>query len=429
MIKTLFLAVLEISLNASPIVVLFALLAPLLNRRYAAKWKYWIWIILALRLLMPLGSSASVSPVVIDLPSQITTPLTGHSDTESVFTSGEQVEVSDVPGDEAELSAKMGTKRMPVDISLLDLAAVVWLFGGLTILFVHGLGYAHFKRQIIQNGVPAKDEAISRILQQLSEELQIRRNIEVTKYSQATSPLIVGFIHPILVIPDEAYSQEELYFILKHELVHLKRHDTYYKLLLLVVNALHWFNPVVWFMRKEATMDMELSCDEYVVRGMNFESRKAYVETLLSALDRQYEWRFFLTTQFYGGKKVLEKRFRNILTGAKKKNGLSLVICAAVLTLTLGSLVGCSIKETASEEISSENTETEYSAGTVNTDVGTLRVREEADSDAKVIGLLPDGAEVTIVGNTGEFYRIYLLEDEDIVEGYVRKEYIEVDVE
>ena len=425
MINTLFLTVLEISLAASPIIVLFALLAPLINKRCAAKWKYWIWIILSLRLLMPFGGNASVSPVVIDIPSQITMPLMGHSDTESVLTSGEQMEVPDIPEDEADLSTKVWTKRMTVDISLLDLTAVVWLLGGLVILLVHGLGYVHFKRRVIRNGVPAKDETVSRELRQLTEELQIRQKIGVMKYSQATSPLIMGFIHPILVIPDETYSQEELYFILKHELVHLKRHDTYYKLFLLVVNALHWFNPLVWYMRKEATVDMELSCDENVIWGMNLESRKAYVETLLSALDRQYEWRFFLTTQFYGGKKVMEKRFRNILTGAKKKNGLSLVICAAVLTLTLGSLVGCSIKETASEEISVENTETEYSAGTVN--VETLRVREEADSDAKAIGLLPDGAEVTIVEESGEFYRIYLLEDDDTIEGYVRKEYIEVE--
>ena len=259
MIKNLFLTVLEISLTAGPIVLLFVLLAPLLNRRYAAKWKYWLWIILVFRLFVPFGKSISVSSVVIDIPSQITMPLMSQGAAESVLTSdmevgvsdipGGEAEVSDIPGDAVELSAKMWTEEMSVDISLLDLTAVIWLFGGLTILFVHGLGYAHFKRQIIQNGVPAKGEAISRELQQLSEELQIRRKIEVTKYSQATSPLIVGFIHPILVIPDEAYSQEELYFILKHELVHLKRHDTYYKLLLLAVNALHWFNPVVWFMR------------------------------------------------------------------------------------------------------------------------------------------------------------------------------------
>lgn len=425
MIKTLFLAVLEISLTASPIVVLFVLWAPHINKRYAAKWKYWIWIILALRLLIHFGKSAPVSPVVIDIPSQVTTPLMSHDAAESVLTLGEQVEVSDMPGEEAELSGKVRPKRMSVDISLLDLIAVVWLLGGLSILSVHGLGYAHFKGRIIQNGESAKDEVILCELQQLAEELQIRRKIGIIRYSQAASPLIIGFIHPILVIPDETYSQEELYFILKHELVHLKRHDTYYKLLLLVVNALHWFNPIVWFMRKEATVDMELSCDENVIWGMNLESRKAYVGTLLSALDRQYAWGTFLTTQFYGGKQVMEKRFKNILMGAKKKNGFSLVVCVAVLTLALGSLMGCSIKETVSEEISVENTEMDYSTGAVN--VETLRVREEPEVDAPVIGLLPNGGEVTITEEDSGFYRILWEQEDGTVEGYVRKEYIEVE--
>lgn len=103
-----------------------------------------------------------------------------------------------------------------------------------------------------------------------------------------------------------------------------------------------------------------------------------------------------------------------------KKNGFSVVVCAVVLTLALGRLVGCSIKETASGE-------DEKSVGTVYTDVGTLRVREEPDRAATVIGLLPNEAEVTILGETDEFYRILLQEEDDTVEGYVRKEFIVVE--
>ena len=112
----------------------------------------------------------------------------------------------------------------------------------------------------------------------------------------------------------------------------------------------------------------------------------------------------------------MKKRFKNILLGTKRKNGFSLVVCTVLLTSALGSLVGCSIKEMASAE-----------KGIVYTDVGALRVRDEADRDATVIGLLPDGAEVTIFGETDEFYRILLEEGDDTTEGYVRKEFIVVD--
>ena len=91
-----------------------------------------------------------------------------------------------------------------------------------------------------------------------------------------------------------------------------------------------------------------------------------------------------------------------------------------MLFRSLGSLVGCSIKETASGE-------DENSVGIVYTDVGSLRVREEPDRDSQVISLLPDGAEVTILGETDEFYRILWQEEDDTGEAYVRKEFIVVE--
>lgn len=438
MIKMLFLSMLEISLATGPIILLLVMLAPFLSSRYAAKWKYWIWIVLAVRLLIPFGKTESEPLLVIDMPRQITTLLVSHDTVESALISGGEAEMLNLHEDEQELSAKMQMPRMSVGITPLDFAAVVWLMGGLAMLSVHGFSYVHFKRQVVRNGVFVEDSSILCLLQQLTEELQIRRKIVIMKYSRAAGPMIIGFIRPILIMPDETYSREELYFILKHELVHMKRHDIYFKLLLLAVNALHWFNPAVWLMRREAAVDMELSCDESVVRGMNLEVRKAYTETLLSALYREYARRIVLSTQFYGGKHVMKKRFKNILVGTKKKNGFSLVVCVAALTLALGSLVGCSIEETstmelseetASEENEIENTETEYSVGTVKTDTGALRVRGESDIDATVIGLLPDGAEVTIMAGENEFYKIIWQQDEedDTIVGYVRKEYVDVE--
>lgn len=389
MIKTLFLSVLGISLAISPIILLLVLLAPVLNKRYAAKWKCWIWMILALRLLVPIGRTVAKPPVVIDIPRQITT----------------------------ELSVMTQTEQQRMDITLLDVAAGVWLVGGLVMLLVHGFSYVHFKRQVRQNGATVDDQSVLCRLQQMTEELQIRHKIEFIKYSQVASPMLVGFVHPNLVMPDEAYCKEGFHFIIKHELLHLKRHDIYFKLLMLVVNAIHWFNPMIWLMRREATMDMELSCDERVVQGMNSASRKAYTESLLSALDKQWARKTFLSTQFYGGKQLMKRRFKNILQGTKKKNGFSLVVCVVILTLAMGSLVGCSVKETVEDAVGIVYVE----------NTGALRVRGEPDRDAIIIGLLPNGAQVTILDEENEFYHILLGEEDDTEEGYVRKEFIVID--
>ena len=112
----------------------------------------------------------------------------------------------------------------------------------------------------------------------------------------------------------------------------------------------------------------------------------------------------------------MKKQFMNILVETKKKNGLPLMVCAILLVLVLGSLVGCSIKETASDE-----------KGTVYTKAYFVRVRGEADRDSQVISFLLDGAEVTILGETDEFYQILFEEEDGTAEGYVRKEFIHVE--
>ena len=162
----------------------------------------------------------------------------------------------------------------------------------------------------------------------------------------------MGFFKPVIVLPKEDYSRDELFFILKHELVHYKRHDIWLKLLLVVAKGIHWFNPVVWMMQREAVIDMEMSCDERVIKNAGYDVKKAYTETLLSTIHRQYAGQTLLSTQFKGGKQIMKKRFKNILSGGKKRNGLLLFTGIAVMTMGLGMLVGCSVGR--SEEHTSE---------------------------------------------------------------------------
>lgn len=86
-----------------------------------------------------------------------------------------------------------------------------------------------------------------------------------------------------------------------------------------MANVAHWFNPLVWIMQKEAAVDMELSCDERVTKDTDYVTRKAYTETLLSTLHKQSSKKTVLSTQFYGGKQIMKKRFKNILAKKRKE--------------------------------------------------------------------------------------------------------------
>ena len=89
------------------------------------------------------------------------------------------------------------------------------------------------------------------------------------------SPMITGLFRPTLLLPHEEYANTDLTVILHHELVHYRRNDLWFKLLLIFANALHWFNPLIYIMVREANKDIEISCDEEVLKGADLQVQKA----------------------------------------------------------------------------------------------------------------------------------------------------------
>lgn len=360
-----FLFLLGISVSIGLIVIALLLLSPFLNKRYAAKWKYLIWIFLALRLVIPFGITNGPD-------------LTNHlSQAKTKAASGPGEKNTDHPADTAtpyrrivvEIPAQMAapiqapSENNHTGITGLDIAVFVWIMGCISFLSVHVISYLHYKRQVAKRGNIAESVQILSQMSQLKRELHIKRAIPVIEYSEAESPMMIGFRKPLLILPKEQYSSEELFFILKHELVHFKRGDVYLKLLFVAANAVHWFNPLIWMMHKQAVIDMELSCDERVTQGTSFAVRKAYTETLLSMLHKRCARRTALSTQFYGGTNVMKKRFQNILMKGRKKNGIFLLIGTVMLTICLGTLLGCSISEGDAKNNNTGNADTEHVSG------------------------------------------------------------------
>lgn len=345
MMTHLFLSVLEISISVSLIVLVLLAAAPFVNKRYAAKWKYWIWLFLALRLVIPF-SGTDVQTVFADLlqrPVQETMESPkGHADEAAGNMTLTRRVIIEIP-EQMAMPIAVQSEKNDIRITAFDIVAMLWMAGSLVCLSAHMFIYLHYKSRLMKKGTLVKDTRLLRRMLKLKRELQIRSTVQVVESPEAASPMIIGLFRPVLILPEEAYSDEELFFILKHELIHLRHRDVYFKLLFVVACAVHWFNPLIWLMQKEAVVDMELYCDESVIQGINYAGRKAYTETLLSTLHRQCAKRTVLSTQFYGGKKIMKKRFKNILSGKGKKNGAVLLFCAIAVTISLGTLIGCSI--------------------------------------------------------------------------------------
>lgn len=127
--------------------------------------------------------------------------------------------------------------------------------------------------------------------------------------------------------------------ILRHELIHWKRKDLWYKFLLLLARSIHWYHPLLWKMAKRANRDLEISCDSEAVREKDMAYRKAYSKMILQEAEKSIQRQAALTTCFTDGKKALQERLVEIMNGNKRKKGMALIALALVLTLTGGCFI------------------------------------------------------------------------------------------
>lgn len=164
------------------------------------------------------------------------------------------------------------------------------------------------------------------------------KNLALLVCPAVGAPLVTGFVNPALLLPRETVSDG----VLRHELIHTRRRDLWYKLLLLLSRSLHWFNSLVHWMAAAASRDLERSCDEAAVAGRDAAFRAAYGAAMLDAVEEGIEARAPLTTHFRGGKAAMKERLLSIASGGTRKKGVALV-CAAALVISAGA-AACSLR-------------------------------------------------------------------------------------
>ncbi|MBQ7874526.1 MAG: hypothetical protein IJ306_05125 [Oscillospiraceae bacterium] len=458
--KEIFLDYLEASAIAGIIILGVALLSAVIDKKFTAKWKYWVWLLIAIRLIIPFNAEFESAPAKIEVavPDRVIsaparTEITPgedlstepENDLSTDFVpavtqpdSGAQTGLQEEqPGKEAPQITEEPAVRK--EITLLDAAAVIWFLGAAVFFIWNVAVYAAFRKRTIAEG-KAAGEKIKAALSKTKAELFIKNEIEVLVCKNVKSPMVMGFLAPKLVLPKEDYGETELYFILRHELTHYKRRDTLYKAVLLLANALHWFNPAVWLMQKLAGADLEVSCDALVVEGGDMETRRRYSETILASVHKEKAACGVFSTHFYGGAKTLKKRFANILSTEKRKKGIVAFVAVLVVTAVLGSTVACSADSglPSDEEVTelimkaqSVYQPADYTVleaaktGTQLYDISYEEIKNfnevvpEIFSEKGIAELksvqIPEIGENVFVENAEKYYRLLSVTDEDII--------------
>ena len=334
---------LKTSLLGALAILLMLVSKPLWRERYRAKARCWLWLALAAFLLFPVDFSVKDAPVQAAPPQDYTlfvgTDKTTIQSTDHLF--GDMAERSGQTSTQVRDSiiarpvtdpAQKATRYIPVTTILF----YGYLAGAAAFLLCQGVSYVRFRRTVRRwrSGVTRGDYRA--LLQDTARSLNVTAP-EMFVCEAISTPAVTGVLHPQLLLPHEGYDLNDLRYILRHELCHLKRRDMLLKLVLLAANAMHWFNPVVYLMLRQADEDIELACDSAATDGLDRAERAAYSRTLLAAVQSHVR-ALPATTCFGGTVERLKRRITNVL-GAQKKRGLGVVALVLALTLTAGCAV------------------------------------------------------------------------------------------
>lgn len=341
--ETFLLNLLKTSLLGSLAILAMLVLKPLWRERYRAKTRCWLWLALAAFLLLPVDFSVKNAPVQAAPPKDYTlfvgTDKTAIQSTDNLF--GDMAEKSGQSPAQVRDTiiqrpvtnpAQKTTRYIPVTTILF----YGYLAGAAAFLLYQGVSYALFRRTVRRWKRDVSRADYAAMLSDTARDLGMSAP-EMIVCEAISTPAVTGLLRPRLLLPHERYDVQELRYILRHELCHLKRRDMLLKLVLLAANAMHWFNPVVYLMLRQADEDIELACDSAATDGLDRAERAAYSRTLLAAVQSSVR-ALPATTCFGGTVERLKRRITNVL-GAQKKRGLGIVALVLALTLTAGCAV------------------------------------------------------------------------------------------
>lgn len=324
--EALFLRVVWISLTCSAVLVPLLIGKGWLRQHVRAKALYVVWLILALRLVIPVDLSLPEPAVTVEAPSyQVALPARTPS---ANLPAGAQIEEPSAVVGQTAPEAASAVRTIPVTALL----SALWLFGVLAAALVQGGGYLLARRRLLRDARP--DLEAEAQAGQTAASLGLKRAVPVRRSRQVRTPMVLGLLRPVLLLP-EGQAVDEV--VLYHELTHLKRLDLAYKALLVAACWLHWFNPLVWWMSRAASENLELCCDDDVAAGRDAAFRRKYGELLLSTAEEKPGPT--LSSRFGGSKQAMKDRLTNLFV--KKKRGRLLACTAVAVLILVGGLVAC----------------------------------------------------------------------------------------
>lgn len=342
-------SLLQMSFLGTVIILLIVVLRAVLINRLPKKTFLILWWIALIRLLVPFSikSVTSIYSLLQSIYSDINPVRTAQTTT-----------FLPIHGNMPEIANGL-SEAMVQRTESISILSVIWLAGLLLCFRFFAVSYIKCYREF-RFSLPVEND----ILEAWKEKHPLKRSLSIRQTETIAAPLSYGVIRPVILMPKNTEWKNiyQLRYVLEHEYVHIRRLDMLTKLIMIAAVCIHWFNPLVWVMYILFNRDLELSCDETVVRRFGMDIKSVYATALIS-MEEKKSGLTPLCNSF--SKNAIEERIRAIMK-IKKTSKFAVMISAVLVICVTGGFATSASSLEKKTETAQENGETTVALNEVN---------------------------------------------------------------
>ena len=342
-------SLLQMSFLGTVIILLIVVLRAVLINRLPKKTFLILWWIALIRLLVPFSikSVTSIYSLLQSIYSDINPVRTAQTTT-----------FLPIHGNMPEIANGL-SEAMVQRTESISILSVIWLAGLLLCFGFFAVSYIKCYREF-RFSLPVEND----ILEAWKEKHPLKRSLSIRQTETIAAPLSYGVIRPVILMPKNTEWKNiyQLRYVLEHEYVHIRRLDMLTKLIMIAAVCIHWFNPLVWVMYILFNRDLELSCDETVVRRFGMDIKSVYATALIS-MEEKKSGLTPLCNSF--SKNAIEERIRAIMK-IKKTSKFAVMISAVLVIVVTGGFATSASSLEKNTETAQENGETTVALNEVN---------------------------------------------------------------
>lgn len=342
-------SLLQMSFLGTVIILLIVVLRAVLINRLPKKTFLILWWIALIRLLVPFSikSVTSIYSLLQSIYSDINPVRTAQTTT-----------FLPIHGNMPEIANGL-SEAMVQRTESISILSVIWLAGLLLCFGFFAVSYIKCYREF-RFSLPVEND----ILEAWKEKHPLKRSLSIRQTETIAAPLSYGVIRPVILMPKNTEWKNiyQLRYVLEHEYVHIRRLDMLTKLIMIAAVCIHWFNPLVWVMYILFNRDLELSCDETVVRRFGMDIKSVYATALIS-MEEKKNGLTPLCNSF--SKNAIEERIRAIMK-IKKTSKFAVIISAVLVICVTGGFATSASSLEKKTETAQENGETTVALNEVN---------------------------------------------------------------